>query len=349
VESRNVISVMEPMAAATQTVPRSEALIELRGLTVDYGVGERNVRAVDGIDLTIRAGEVVGLAGESGCGKTTVANAVMQILRPPAYVAGGSIFFQGEDLVARKREQLRRYRWQNVSMVFQSAMNALNPVMRVGDQFVDMMRAHERVSKRMALARAGELLEVVGIDRRRIRAYPHELSGGMRQRVIIAMALALGPELLIMDEPTTALDVVVQREILQQVQDLKRDLGFAVLFITHDLSLLVEFADRIAIMYAGEIVETAPSALLHRNPQHPYTRGLMESFPPLTGPLQRLVGIPGSPPDLADPPTGCRFHPRCPLCVPDGPAYRKQTTERPLLRLVGPKHFAACHLVEGAS
>jgi peptide/nickel transport system ATP-binding protein len=349
VESRNVISVIEPMAAAARSVPKGEALVELRGLTVDYGVGERHVRAVDGIDLTIHAGEVVGLAGESGCGKTTVANAVMQILRPPAYVAGGSILFRGDDLVGRKREQLRRYRWQNVSMVFQSAMNALNPVMRVGDQFIDMMRAHQRVSKRTALARAEELLEVVGIDRRRVRAYPHELSGGMRQRVIIAMALALGPELLIMDEPTTALDVVVQREILQQVQDLKRDLGFAVLFITHDLSLLVEFADRIAIMYAGEIVETAPSAQLHKNPQHPYTRGLMESFPPLTGPLQRLVGIPGSPPDLADPPSGCRFHPRCPLCVPDGPAYRRQTTERPRLRLVGTEHFAACHLVEGAS
>jgi peptide/nickel transport system ATP-binding protein len=344
-----VIGVMEPMAAVVATAPKGAALVELRKLTVDYGVGERYVRAVDGIDLTVHAGEVVGLAGESGCGKTTVANAIMQILRPPAYVESGSILFRGEDLVGRRREQLRRYRWQNVSMVFQSAMNALNPVMRVGDQFIDMMRAHQRVSKRTALARAGELLEVVGIDRRRVRAFPHELSGGMRQRVIIAMALALGPELLIMDEPTTALDVVVQREILQQVQELKRDLGFAVLFITHDLSLLVEFADRIAIMYAGEIVETAPSARLHANPQHPYTRGLMESFPPLTGPLQRLVGIPGAPPDLADPPSGCRFHPRCPLCVPDGPAYRRQTTERPRLRLVGPEHFAACHLVEGAS
>jgi peptide/nickel transport system ATP-binding protein len=152
-----------------------------------------------------------------------------------------------------------------------------------------------------------------------------------------------------MDEPTTALDVVVQREILQQVQDLKRDLGFSVLFITHDLSLLIEFADRIAIMYAGEIVETAPSARLRANPQHPYTRGLMESFPPLTGPRQRLVGIPGSPPDLADPPSGCRFHPRCSLCVRDGPAYRKQTTERPLLRRIEQEHYAACHLVEGAS
>ena len=344
-----MISVLEPMAVTATDVSRSEALVELRGLTVDYGVGERHVRAVDGIDLTIHAGEVVGLAGESGCGKTTVANAVMQILRPPAHVAGGSILFRGEDLVGRRREQLRRYRWQNVSMVFQSAMNALNPVMRVGDQFVDMMQAHQRVSKRTALARAAELLEVVGIDRRRVRAYPHELSGGMRQRVIIAMALALGPELLIMDEPTTALDVVVQREILQQVQDLKRDLGFSVLFITHDLSLLIEFADRIAIMYAGEIVETAPGARLQANPQHPYTRGLMESFPPLTGPRQRLVGIPGSPPDLANPPSGCRFHPRCPLCIPEDPAYRRQTTVRPLLRRIGPEHYAACHLVEGVS
>jgi peptide/nickel transport system ATP-binding protein len=160
------------------------------------------------------------------------------------------------------------------------------------------------------------------------------------------MALALQPELVIMDEPTTALDVVVQREILQQVQDLQRDFGFAVLFITHDLSLLIEFAHRIAIMYAGEIVEAAPAARLHSSPRHPYTRGLMESFPPLTGPLQRLVGIPGSPPDLADPPTGCRFHPRCPLCVPEEPAYRRQTTERPLLREVEPEHFVACHLAE---
>jgi peptide/nickel transport system ATP-binding protein len=328
---------------------RGDPIVELRQLAVEYAAGDRSVRAVDSIDLVIHAGEVVGLAGESGCGKSTVANAVMQILRPPARIAGGSILFRGDDLVTKKREELRKYRWRNVSMVFQSAMNSLNPVMRVGDQFVDMMQAHERISKKLALARAAELLDVVGIDARRVRAFPHELSGGMRQRVIIAMALALSPELLIMDEPTTALDVVVQREILQQVQDLKRDLGFAVLFITHDLSLLMEFADRIAIMYAGEIVETAPSARLRAEPQHPYTRGLLDSFPPLSGPLRRLVGIPGAPPDLADPPLGCRFHPRCPHCVPEQAAlYRRQTTERPKLRSVAPEHLVACHL-EGAN
>jgi peptide/nickel transport system ATP-binding protein len=332
----------EPTVTRTQNV----TLLELQQLVVDYGIGEKRARAVDGVDLAIHEGEIVGLAGESGCGKSTIANAVMQILRPPARITGGSIFFEGEDIVRKSAEELRRYRWRNVSMVLQSAMNALNPVMRVGDQFVDAIRAHEHVDRRRALARAGELLEVVGIDRRRIRAYPHELSGGMRQRVIIAMALALKPELIIMDEPTTALDVVVQREILQQIEALKRDFGFAVLFITHDISLLLEFADRIAIMYAGEIVETASALRLGTNAQHPYTQGLLQSFPPLSGPLTRLMGIPGSPPDLRDPPSGCRFHPRCPHCLPQNAAlYTRQVTERPVLQEVEPGHEVACHLV----
>jgi peptide/nickel transport system ATP-binding protein len=340
--------VIATASTETRASARSgEPLVELRNLVVEYGLGDRLVRAVDGVNLSIAAGEIVGLAGESGCGKSTVANAVMQILRPPARLARGQILFGGVDMTRSSREDLRRFRWRNVSMVFQSAMNALNPVMRVGDQFVDMMRAHERVSKRDALRRAGELLDLVGIDPRRVRAYPHELSGGMRQRVIIAMALALEPELVIMDEPTTALDVVVQREILQQVRTLQRELGFAVLFITHDLSLLVEIASRIAIMYAGEIVEEAPAGEIHRAPRHPYTVGLMQSFPPLHGPIVRMAGIPGSPPDLASPPAGCRFHPRCPHCRPeDASLYRRQTTERPVLREASQGHRVACHLVE---
>jgi peptide/nickel transport system ATP-binding protein len=324
---------------------RGDTLIELDALEVEYVLPKRRVRAVDRVSLKIRSGEIVGLAGESGCGKTTTANAILQILRPPAEISGGRVLFRGEDITRKRKEELRRFRWRNVSMVFQSAMSALNPVMRVGDQFVDMIKAHEPIRKRDALARAGDLLERVGIDRRRIHAYPHELSGGMRQRVIIAMALALEPELVIMDEPTTALDVVVQREILQEIQDLQRELEFAVLFITHDLSLLLEFADRIAIMYAGEIVETTSAARLFENPLHPYTVGLVRSFPPLTGPIERMTGIPGTPPDLANPPSGCRFHPRCPHCRPEDPVLAaRQTGEVPLLREVEPDHLVACHL-----
>jgi peptide/nickel transport system ATP-binding protein len=331
------------MAVAT------DELLRLENLTVEYVLADRRVRAVDGVSLSITAGEILGLAGESGCGKSTLANAVLQILKPPAEVSGGEIRFRGENLVGMTKQQLRRVRWRHVSLVFQSAMNVLNPVMRVGDQFVDMFQAHDRIRRSDALARAGDLLEMVGIERGRVRSYPHELSGGMRQRVVIAMALALEPELIVMDEPTTALDVVVQREILQELETLKKRLGFAVLFITHDLSLLVEFSDRIAIMYAGEIVESAPSDVLFRRSLHPYTSGLMRSFPPLTGPILPLVGIPGSPPNLALPPSGCRFHPRCPHCTPASPGlYARQTGERPLLREIETGHRVACHLVEDA-
>jgi peptide/nickel transport system ATP-binding protein len=346
------VTTVQPAVASSADKAAGDPLVMIENLAVEYVTSTRTVRAVDGVSLTIGRSEIVGLAGESGCGKSTMANAIMQLLRPPARLAGGRIVFDGQDLVGLDEEQLRRFRWRNVSMVFQSAMNSLNPVMRVGDQFVDMMHAHERISKKHALDEAGRLLELVGIDRRRLRSYPHQLSGGMRQRVIIAMALALRPELVIMDEPTTALDVVVQREILQQIRDLQAEYGFAVVFITHDLSLLLELAHRVEIMYAGEIVESAPAAELLTAPKHPYTIGLIESFPPLLGKLERLTGIPGSPPDLSAPPSGCRFHPRCPHCVPvpeNNPLYVRQTTERPVLREVSPDHRVACHLVEEAS
>jgi peptide/nickel transport system ATP-binding protein len=343
------VTVLDREVVSVPPAVERELLLELRQLVVDYEVPGKRVRAVDHIDLQIHAGEIFGLAGESGCGKSTTGNAILQILREPARVSGGEIRFRGENLLDKSREELRQFRWRNVSMVFQSAMNALNPVLRIGDQFVDMMRAHERISKKRSLVRAGSLLEMVGIDPSRVRSYPHELSGGMRQRVIIAMALALSPELVILDEPTTALDVVVQREILQQFEALKRELDFAVLFITHDLSLLVEFADRIGIMYAGEIVETAAARDLFAEAKHPYTQGLLSSFPPLTGPLVRMTGIPGMPPDLGDPPSGCRFHPRCPHCIPSGGAlYSRQLAEKPVLKQVATGHFVACHLVEPA-
>jgi peptide/nickel transport system ATP-binding protein len=322
-------------------------LLEIQNLRVEYPTQDRDVRAVDNVSFSVQPGEIVGLAGESGCGKSTTAHAILRILRPPAQITGGRVLFQGTDLVPLRIEQLRRYRWRHISLVFQSAMNALNPVMRIGDQFVDMIQAHEHVNKEKALGRAGELLKLVGIDPARLQAFPHELSGGMRQRVVIAMALALEPELIIMDEPTTALDVVVQRQILQEIQDLQKRLGFAVLFITHDLSLLIEFSHRIAIMYAGEIVEMATSDTLFHHPKHPYTVGLMSSFPPLFGARRIMYGIPGSPPNLADPPSGCRFHPRCPHCKQESPAlYTVQTTLRPQLQEIDPGHLVACHLYD---
>jgi len=329
---------LEPHTAPGEPTNRPP-LLELRDLVVEYGTERGAVTAVNGVSLTIAPGEIVGLAGESGCGKSTIANAILQVIRPPGRIAGGEILFKGRNLVGLPNSELRRIRWRDIAMVFQSAMSSLNPVTRVEDQFVDMFRAHQKISKRFATMKAAELLDVVGIDRERLRSYPHELSGGMRQRVVIAMAMALGPELLLLDEPTTALDVIVQREILQQLQEFQREMGFAVLFITHDLSLLVEFSDRIAIMYSGDIVEEAAADELFARPAHPYTAGLMASFPPLTGEQKVMTGIPGNPPDLQDPPPGCRFHPRCPAARPQ-PCH----VEMPALRALGrPAHSIACH------
>ena len=321
-------------------------LLLVRDLEVEYRTKRGAVRAVDKVSFEIWPNEVFGLAGESGSGKSTIAHAITRILKPPAYVTGGQVLFQDIDLLKMDPEALRDFRWRHLSIVFQSAMNSLNPVLTVGDQIVDAILAHERMSRSQARKRALELLQVVGIDVDRINSYPHQLSGGMRQRAVIAIALALNPEMIIMDEPTTALDVVVQKQIMEEIRRLKEQFGFSILFITHDLSLLVEFSDRIAIMYAGQLVEVAPAYQIFNNPQHPYTTRLMASFPTISGPRQELTGIPGSPPDLISPPSGCRFHPRCELAI----AGLCEVVD-PDLREVEPQHLAACHLLDqgGAS
>jgi len=286
----------------------SAPLLEVEDLSVEYVTDARTVRAVDRVSFTVGEGEVFGLAGESGCGKSTIANAILRLLRDPAVIAGGSIRFRGTDVLTLDADRLRAFRWQQVAMVFQSAMNSLNPVMTIGDQIADIYTTHEGVSKKEALRRGADLLDLVGIPHDRLRSYPHQLSGGMRQRVVIAMATALRPPLLIMDEPTTALDVVVQQEIMAQIKDLQRELGFAILFITHDMSLMVELSDRMAVMYAGRFVETAPALTVFEQPRHPYTSALMNAFPPMSGPRTRLSGL-GE---------GVRFH-DIPDLVPVGP------------------------------
>ncbi len=299
--------------------PRShgEVALEISDLSVVYRTPAGDVRAVNRVSLDLRAGEVVGLVGESGSGKSTLAYGACRLLRAPALITGGSVRYRGRrmprpvDILELTADQLTSLRWREIAIVFQSAMNALNPVLTVRDQMLDVIHAHLDVSRDEAADKVGSLLDLVGIPRSRLRSYPHELSGGMRQRVMIAMALATDPEVVIMDEPTTALDVVVQREILAQIADLRDRLAFSILFITHDLSLLLEFADRIAVMYAGRLVEVATAAEIHHEAAHPYTMGLLNSFPSLHGPRRELAGIPGSPPDLLNPAQGCPFVPRC--------------------------------------
>jgi peptide/nickel transport system ATP-binding protein len=319
----------------------SEPLLKVRDLEVEYHTNRGVVRAVDHVSFDIYPNEVFGLAGESGCGKSTIAHAVLRLLKPPAYIAGGSIMFGSTDVLELDEQNLTGFRWKHVSIVFQSAMNSLNPVLTVGAQIIDAILAHTSVTKKEARERALELLHMVGIDPNRINSYPHQLSGGMRQRVVIAIALSLNPELIVLDEPTTALDVVVQKQIMDQIRELKQKFGFSLLFISHDLSLMVEFSDRVGIMYAGELVEVAPSNEIFNAPQHPYTVRLMNSFPTVSGARQELSGIPGSPPDLITPPPGCRFHPRCDVAI----AGVCQTVLPQLIEHT-PKHLAACHLLD---
>jgi peptide/nickel transport system ATP-binding protein len=350
-------------------------LLEIKHVSVDYHADNGTVHALSDVSLTLKRGQIVGLAGESGSGKSTLGYAIMRLLKPPADIVSGEVLYyaraarqagasplgprggspngathgatqaivpQPVDVLKLTVGQLRALRWKELAIVFQSAMNALNPVIDIGVQIMDVLRTHQpSMTRRQRHVRAIELLRLVGIAPDRLHSYPHELSGGMRQRAIIAIALALAPEVIIMDEPTTALDVVVQREILMEILALRNDLEFAVIFITHDLSLLLELADTVAIMYAGRVVELATRDELKQQPRHPYSYGMLNSFPTIHGEQRRMTGIPGAPPDLRAIPPGCSFHPRCPLafapCNRVLPVLQPSTPETPT-------QLVACHL-----
>jgi peptide/nickel transport system ATP-binding protein len=289
-----------------------EHILEVSDLKVYYYAIKGVVKAVDNVSFSLRKGESLGLVGESGCGKSTLGYALIRLVPPPGRIAGGTIKFKGIDLVSMSEEEFRtKIRWKGISMIFQGALNALNPVIRVGDQIAESYSLHLGLSKREGLMRARELLKTVRMEPDKVKNYPHELSGGMKQRAVIAMALALNPSLVIADEPTTALDVVTQAYIINLLKTIQRERGLTLILISHDLSLVAEIADTVAIMYAGKIVEYGSSEIVYKNPLHPYTDGLMRSIPRITGEKSELVGIPGEPPDLINPPPGCRFHPRC--------------------------------------
>ena len=290
-------------------------LLVVEGLTTHFRLGGQTVHAVDDVSFSLEDGEALGIAGESGCGKTTTALSLLRLLPSNAEVVGGSVRLFGIDLLTKSDKALQRYRWREISIIFQGAMNALNPVQRVGDQIAEPMIERQGLSKTAAAKRAGELLELVGIPKARRKAYPHELSGGMRQRAMIAMALACDPAVIIGDEPTTALDVMVQAQILELLEDLREKLGLSLILITNDLSVLAETCDRVMIMYAGRVAEEGPVGLVYGTPRHPYTQMLLRAFPDVLSGRRDLGTIPGSPPDLRTPPPGCRFHPRCPAAM----------------------------------
>jgi peptide/nickel transport system ATP-binding protein len=307
-----VSSVADDKPLAESAARSSGTVLEVRDLSVEYLMERGTVRAVDDVSFDLDQGEFIAVVGESGCGKSTLLFAIAQLLVFPAAITSGSIIFRGQSMVGLTDRQLASVRWKDLSVVMQSAMNALNPVKSIGAQFKDAMRAHGVTSKEQIADRSAEVLRMVGIDSVHLSSYPHQLSGGMRQRSMIAMALLLTPELVIMDEPTSALDVVAQRSLMVQIKELQEQLGFAVIFVTHDMSLVSHFSDRLMVMYAGRVDELGPTRQVFDSPQHPYTIGLMEAFPSIRGPRVPLTGIPGSPPNLASPPAGCRFAPRCP-------------------------------------
>ena len=336
--------------------PNEEYLLEVNHLKVYFEVLGGEVKAVDDVSFALKPGETLGLVGESGCGKTTTAFSINRLLPDNGHIRGGYIKYKGKKIAEpeeeitgfmkdRKRRKIYKereammapIRWKEIAMIFQSAMNAFNPVHRVGDQIVEAILAHEDVTKEEAMERARELFKMVGLPPDRVTGYPHEFSGGMRQRAMIAMALACNPSLLIADEPTTALDVIMQDRILAEIKRLQRKFGISMIIITHDVSVVAETADKMLVMYAGKMMEYGDIGEIFHHPAHPYTIGLLGSFPSIHGEKKKLKSIPGSPPDLVNPPKGCRFHPRCklakPICMEEVP---------PLVE-VDKDHWSACH------
>jgi len=317
-------------------------LLDVQNLTTYYTTLRGPVRAVEHVNFQLEKGDAMGLAGESGCGKTTIALSLLRILPFNGKIMSGRILLRGKDIVQMSDEKLRKdVRWKGMSLIFQGAMNALNPVYNVENQIVEAIRLHKPdVSKKEATEMVGKLFEMVGMEASRATNYPHEFSGGMRQRAMIAMALASNPDILIADEPGTALDVIVQAQVLKLLNELKKSLNLSIIMITHDLSLITETCEKLVIMYAGNIAESGDIMTIHKEPLHPYTQDLISSFPNIQAQRRRMTSIPGSPPDLLQPPPGCRFHPRCKYAMD---ICRKET---PKLKEVAKNHYVACHLVE---
>jgi oligopeptide/dipeptide ABC transporter ATP-binding protein len=317
----------------------AERLLEVRGLKTHFFTDEGVVRAVDGVDLYINKGETLGVVGESGCGKSVTALSIMRLIpQPPGRIVQGQIVYNGRNLLDLSAAQMRKIRGKEISMIFQEPMTSLNPVFTVGEQIAEAIRLHEGLGRRDAMDKTVEMLKLVHIPNaeRRVKEYPHQLSGGMRQRVLLALGLLLDPQVIILDEPTTALDILTQRAVIDVLRRLKHELGFSMIFISHDLSLAAELADRIGTMYAGRIVELGDVNEIFYRPRHPYTLGLLKAVPTLAGDVAGLSSIPGSPPDLIHMPSGCKFHPRCPYMV--GSCVESE----PELFKVGERHVSAC-------
>ncbi|OPL09511.1 MAG: hypothetical protein AVO33_06870 [delta proteobacterium ML8_F1] len=319
----------------------NDRILEVRDLKTYFKIREGIVKAVDGVSFTLEKGESLGLVGESGCGKTTTALSIIKLLSDNGYIESGEIVFKGINLAHMTEEEILTHRWKDISMIFQGAMNSMNPVMKISQQITEVIRLHEpQVTLEEARKRVRELFKLVNLDPGLMDSYPHEFSGGMRQRAIIAMSLALNPSLIIGDEPTTALDVMVQAQIIDLINDLRKKLGMSMIMITHDLSIIAETCDRVVVMYGGKVAEIGPVEEIIRNYRHPYTEKLIKAFPNIYGEREMVASIPGVPPNLIDPPKGCLFAPRChrkigKICDEVAPELKAVSRDR---------HFVACHL-----